>query len=147
MRSIRPARDRSFVRSLVRSRAGRDARRDAVRATTVSRARSRVARRRDVPSRHDARRCDANGGGWAHHSFTHSFVGARTERVDANARERTIERIARCVVVDRSGVNHAVGARARVEGDDASSIGDGDESARGDDDDDDARVVAHDGDV
>ena len=145
-----PSRSRSNVRSLVRSRAERDARRDAVRATTVARARSCVARRRDVPSRHDARRCDAKGGGWA---FTHSFVGARTERVDANARARTIERIARCVVVvDRSsssssGVNHAVGARARVEGDDASSIGDGDDSARGDDDDDDARVVAHDGDV
>jgi len=76
-----------------------------------------------------------------------SFDGARTERVDASARERTIERIARCVHLPQSAVDHAVGARARVEGDDASSIGDGDESARGDDDDDDARVVAHDGDV
>jgi len=56
MRSIRPARDRSFARSFARARAERDARRDAVGATAVSRARSCVVCGRDVPSRHDARR-------------------------------------------------------------------------------------------
>ena len=74
-------------------------------------------------------------------SFSSEALRAWRAGDEEDARERAVRGRGR-------GSRHADGARARIEGDDASSIGDGgDESTRGDDDDDDddQGVVANDG--
>ena len=112
--------------------------RNARAASVVARVARRRSRRARVPSRMtrgDVRAAAAPRG--------HTATRARAVSVDAgkDARERAVRGRGR-------GSRHADGARARIEGDHASSIGDGgDESTRGDDDDDDddQGVVANDG--
>jgi len=104
------------------------------RSSLASRVVARVARayRLDM-TRGDVRAAAAPRG----HTATRARAGRASTR-EKDARERAVRGRGR-------GSRHADGARARIEGDDASSIGDGgDESTRGDDDDDQG-VVANDG--